>query len=425
MTFVRKYRLHATDAGMSLLEVIIAMAIFSVGTVAVLRIFISSGQVTGDNIRRTTAANLVNERLEIARGQTAAQITNGRVNSTEVVGDTTYSIVQDANYLTSNATANVCQSTGSSLAYKLVRVWVTWPNMGSVKPVTGDVLRAVGIGPTDGTKATLAVLITGATGLPVSGITATLTGTTQSQVTGDDGCVVFANLISGSYSVSVGQTGYVGTANTTVARSPTVSLAIGVVTRSTLLYDAERTINVTLDSPVGSFVQPAGLPIRIGNTYLSETTVSSTCTMSSTSACRTGLPGQLQHLFPENYTVKAGTCTESDPSQALVDVRQASANNATVAIPMGAVTVNVRRANGAVPADRTVTYTHAGATGCTSGESYTSVTVSGNTTVLLPYGTWTVSASFNLLNLGVGTASQSVTVKSAARTATASLTVAQ
>ncbi|MCE0539957.1 type II secretion system GspH family protein [Kineosporia rhizophila] len=411
--------------GISLLEVVIAMAIFSIGVTAVLGIFINSSRVAGDNIRRTAAASLVNEKLEAARGQTAQQITNGREVTTRQVGDITYTITQNASYLTSNATGNVCQSSGSALAYKLVRVAVTWPDMGTVQPVTGDVLRAVGIGPTDGTKATLAVLITGATGLPVSGVTATLTGTTQSQVTGDDGCVVFAGLTDGSYSVSLNQTGYVGTANTTTARTQTLSVATGVVTRATLLYDSARTLNFALSAPVSTYVVPTGLPIRIGNTYLSETTVSATCSSSSASACLTGVPGQIRNLFPESYVVKAGSCTGTDVSQALVDIRRASANNSSVTLPMGAVTVNVERNNKKAANDRAVTFTLASGSSCGTSESYSVNTVSGTTTVLLPYGSWLVSTSFNLLNLGVGTASQTVTLNSSSRVATVTLTVAQ
>ncbi len=390
------------------------MAVFAIGTAAVVGIFIRTGGVAGDNIRRTTAANLVNQTLETARGQTAAQIPNGRVVTTTTVGDIPYTIVQDANYLTSNATVNVCRSSGSSLAYKLVRVSVTWTNMGQVQPVTGDVLRAVGIGPTDGTKGTLAVLVTGATGLPVSGVTTTLTGTTTSQVTGSDGCVVFAGLTDGSYSVSVGQTGYVGTANAVAARSQTVGVATGVVTRSTLLYDTERTINFALNSPVTGAVQPTGLLVRIGNTYLSETTVGAVCTGSSTSVCRTGIPGQILHLFPETYVIKMGSCSGTDVSQALLDNRLAVNNNATVTIPMGALTVRLKNLLGADLAGRTVTITPASTTTCPGGDSYTTTSVSGGSTVVLPYGTWNVTTT------GL-TVPQQITVNSTSRTATATL----
>ncbi|GAA3637631.1 hypothetical protein GCM10022223_65680 [Kineosporia mesophila] len=416
----RLRRARTSDAGMSLLEVVIAMAIFAIGVTAILGIFVKTGGVAGDNIRRTTAANLVNQQLEAARSLTAQQIPSGRSVTSQVVGNITYTITQTAGYLTSNAVASVCSSTGSALAYKLVRVSVTWTNMGQTKPVTGDVLRAVGVGSDDAAKGTLAVLISGATGLPMSGVAATLVGSTAQQTTGDDGCVVFTGLDDGNYSVSVNQTGYVGTANTQIAQSAAQSVAAGAVSRGTLLYATSRTLNYVFDAPVTGYVIPSGLPIRIGNTYLSETTLSTTCTASSTSACLTGVPGTLRNLFPEKYTVKAGTCVSSDPSQGLIDIRSATADNSTVAVPMGAVTVTVKKSStGAAITGRTVTFT---SSGCSTTETYT---VASGSTLLLPYGTWNISVpAFSLGGVQLANATGSAAIGSSARSAAVTITVA-
>ena len=416
---------HRPDAGLSLLEVVVAMAIFGIGTAAVLGILVNTDGVVGDNIKRTAATNLVNQTLEAARAQTAIAITNGRVVTTQPVSGTTYTITQDASFLTSNATANVCQSSGSTLAYKLVRVSVTWPDMGNVQPVTGDLLRAVGVTSSDGldsSTGTIAVLITGGTGLPVSGVTVGVSGTTASQVTGSDGCAVFAGLTPQGYTVTASQTGYVGSANTTTATA-VISAAAGVVTRGSLLYDTERTINFAFDGPAGALI-PSGMPIRIGGTYVAETTLG-TCTGSDAQACVTAVPGAIQHLFPDSYTVKAGSCVETDQSAGLVDVRRVTANNSTVTVPMAAVTVKVNKSNGTAATARTASFIHASqSTGCTSGETYTTPNVSAGTTVLLPYGTWTVSVpGFNLFGIPLANSTQTITVGPSAKTASVTLVV--
>jgi len=408
---------------MSLLEVVVAMAVFTVGVVAVLSLLINTTRVTGANIRRSTAAGLVDETLEAARSQTAAAIPSGQQVSTRTVGSITYTVTQTAGYLTSDATSNLCTSTGSTLAYKLVRVSVTWPGMGSVQPVTGDLLRAVGVGAAETTQGTFAVRIVGATGLPVSGVTVTLTGTTTSQTTGSDGCVAFTGLSAGSYSATVGQSGYVGTANTQVAKTSVMSISAGNVARASLEYDVERSLDVGFDAPVSSYVVPSGLPIRIGNSFVTESTAP-TCTGSETAACITAVPGQLRHLYPESYTVKAGSCTETDASQALINLVPAQTSTPSLAVPMAAVTLTLTRASGSLtPTDRTATFSHAAATGCTSGETYTTTTVSGATTLLLPYGTWTVSVPLNSKVAAAGSVSQTVTVSSSARTASVTATV--
>src|SRR4051794_18032 len=84
------------DAGLSLLEVVVAMAVFAVGVTALLGILVNTDGVVGDNIRRSAAANLVNQTLEVARAQTAVAITNGQVIKNQTVSGTTYTITQEA-----------------------------------------------------------------------------------------------------------------------------------------------------------------------------------------------------------------------------------------------------------------------------------------------------------------------------------------
>jgi prepilin-type N-terminal cleavage/methylation domain-containing protein len=415
----------ADDAGLSLLEVVVALSVFAIGVTAILGFLVNTDDVVGDNIRRTAATNLVNQTLEAARAQTALAITNGRVVTTKPVSGTTYTITQEASFLTSDSTANVCQGSGSSLAYKHVRVAVTWPNMGNVQPVTGDVLRAIGVGTPDGldsTVGTVAVQINGGTGLPVGGVTVALSGTSASQVTGSDGCAVFAGLTPQAYTVTASQSGYVGSTNTSTA-SAVVSPAAGTVARGTLLFDTERTLNFVFDGPSGALV-PVGMPIRIGGTYVAEATVG-TCTGSDVQACVTAIPGAIQHLFPDSYTVKAGSCIETDQSAGLIDIRRAAANNSTVTVPMAAVTVKVTKSSGVTASARTASFIHAAqSTGCTSGETYSTPNVSAGTTVLLPYGTWTVSVpGFSLLGVPLANSTQTITVGPSAKTASVTLVV--
>ncbi|GAB6904001.1 hypothetical protein JCM9957A_70950 [Kineosporia succinea] len=394
---------------MSLLEVVVAMAVFAIGVTAVLGVFMQTGAVAGDNLRRTTAANLVSQQLEKARSQTPQQIPDDPSTTVQTVGSVTYTITQNASYLTSGATSSACTGTSGALAYKLVRVSVSWDNMGLVKPVTGDLLRSVGFGPNDGTKGALSVLVKGSTGLGVPGVTVTLVGTGKTQVTGADGCVLFATLDSKAYSVSVNQAGYVGIAGTQSATSNPYSVAAGQLTKGELLYDTSRTVNLTAGVPdgVSAYVVPSGVPIQVGNTLMTTTKLGS-CTGSS--LCLSGFPGQIRNLFPEVQTVTAGQCTTTDASQAAIDNRLPATDDAALAIPLGAVTVNVRSVlTGQAASARTVTLT----SGDCSGNSYR---MTSGSTILLPYGTYNVSVPSGVL-------ASKATVGSAARTATLTVNV--
>lgn len=412
------------DDGLTLIEVVMAMAVFAVGVTALLGVLLNTTDVVRGNLRRTTAANLVNENLEEVRASTALAIDNGRTISTRTVNGVDYTVTRNVSLLSADSSTSVCTSTSSStrLAYKLIRVSVTWPEMGSVQPVTGDVLRAVEAGSIDSTKNTLTVLLQDWQAQPVAGVSVALSDGSSSQTTGDDGCVVFTGLSDGVYTATVNRTGYVGTANNQSTSTSPVSLAavttsgtaVGAVQKLQLSYDTVRSLGYTFGSPVSGAVLPTGLPIRISTGVLPVTTVSAVCTTGSTSACRTdSAPYEIHELFPAIYTVKAGSCTAAS-SEASIDVRATGADGTIGTIPMAALTVRVQNAVGTDLPNRTVTITPADSGVCPAGDSYTTTSATGGRIVLVPYGSWVLTAN--------GTsASVTATVGETARTASVTL----
>ena len=380
---------RARDAGFTLVEAVVAMAVFAVAASVTLGLILQTGRVAGGNVRRTAAANLAMRQIESVRSTSALSIPDGLQVSTKTVGGTQYTIKQNANYLASGAATSVCASSGSSLAYKLVTVTVTWPDMGTIKPIRADTLKAVGVG-TDGldqtSLGTIALLVAGSTGTPQSGVTVTLNPGSVTRVTGDDGCAVFAAQTVGTYTATASMAGYAGVANTQTATVGSLGVTAATISRGTLMYDTTRSAVVQLDNTVGAYV-PAGMPLRLGDTYIPEVTYP-VCSGSPTAACTSGTPGTVQGLFPEVYAIKVGACTEVTPSQATVDLRPAAADGTTVTVPVGTVRVEVKNALGTSLAGRTVTATHS--SGCT--ETYTlPATTAGGSGLVLPYGTWTLS----------------------------------
>jgi prepilin-type N-terminal cleavage/methylation domain-containing protein len=397
----------ADEGGFSLMEVVVAMAVFAIFCAASVGLLVRSTGATRGNIQRTAASNLLTEQIQIARSMTALTIPTGVTVRTEAVSNTTYTITQTAKFLSADSTSSVCDGSGASLAYKLVTVVVTWPEMGSIKPVTGNTLKAVGIG-TDGLNTTgaLALGITGSDGTSESDITVTLNNGTTA-ITGDDGCALFVGLPVGVYSATINQSGYVGSANVQAVNKTGFGVVAGALTRGNISYDKARSFILNAGGAAGAII-PAGLSVRISGGAITTPTVFPACSGAPVSACATGpitgTNGLAKQFFPAIYTVKFGTCVESgDESEVSADLTAESSEGSTVTVPMGTVAVNVTKIlGGASIAGKTITARHV--TGCT--ETFTTPSVAGGTTFKLPYGSWTIStpttsSGTTLLSVGV------------------------
>jgi Tfp pilus assembly protein FimT len=196
---VRQRRDASGEAGFSLLEVVIGMSLSGVLIVAVLGMLLRTADVAGQNLRRSTAANLLSGRIELARGTQVQNLPDGTQVSNATVGDVRYTITQDTRYVSDSEDTNMCGDNTGNLLYKLVRVTVTWPDMEAVKPVTGETLRAVGVGSdgSDVTTGTVVVTVRDTNNDLVPGATVTLgqdSDVYRSATTGPDGCAVFVEV---------------------------------------------------------------------------------------------------------------------------------------------------------------------------------------------------------------------------------------
>jgi len=375
-----------------MIEVVAAMTVFTIVVTVTLGMILKTAQVTASNSRRVVAAGLANRQIESARSQLATQIPNGAQTRIETVGGVAYTVTQTANYLAPDASTSVCTGSGSQLAYKLVTVTVTWPAMGTTKPVRADTLRTIGIGEgLDATKGSLAVAVTGAGGAPVSGVALTAAG--QQVTTGIDGCAVITGVDPGTYVATVASPGYVGTGNAQTTSLANLVVNAGGITRGTLLYDQAHTVTLT-SAAGGGYQVPPGLGLTFRDTYLAQQAYPA-CGQVSGQGCLTAFPGAAQNLFPAVYNVWAGTCADA-AVPTTVDLTGATLDGGTVAVGVGRARVDVQTA-GVSQAGRVVYAVHAADPvgpnpGCVGGETWTlPVTAVGGVSVVLPYGTWKFS----------------------------------
>ena len=392
---LRALRHRGDDAGFTLLEVVMAMLVFAVMVTGVLGVVTNTLDVTRSNTHRVAAANLATKQIESTRSLRTLDIPEGMTTRTETVANTVFTITQTANYVVAGSSNSVCQGSGNQLAYKLVNVTVTWPNMGRVAPVRSDTLKALGVGDSglDPTKGSLAVAVKGATGGAVAGVAVTISPSNVTRLTGPDGCAVFVNLDAGvSYTAQAAQAGFVGAVNAPVT-SLSQGVAAGTVTRAELTYDRTRSATVAWAAPVGH-LPPAGLPLRYRSSYVSDGAFFATCPAGG-SACTTGVPGLANNLFPAVYEMNAGTCVDARTGKGDVDL---VSGDGALTVPLAGFRVTVRDVGGVPRPGRAVTATHAPESdpkGCTSGATWSlaATGATGTTASALPFGTWTFSTA--------------------------------
>jgi prepilin-type N-terminal cleavage/methylation domain-containing protein len=141
------------DAGFSLMEIVVAMAVFAVFALACATMAIDSLHTSGSNRDRVRAANLAAQEVELVRAEFRSGPSGVALNptpTTKTVGSEAYTVQRHGQWLGPEPTLAALTPVGlpyTALTGTVLRVdiTVTWPNMGGVKPVINStLLTAVG-----------------------------------------------------------------------------------------------------------------------------------------------------------------------------------------------------------------------------------------------------------------------------------------
>lgn len=395
-----KVRAHGDD-GISLIETVVAMMVFVVFSVVAASYLINTLRVDQSNTQRVVAANLAAQQIELVRGTATLSLPDGasQVTPSPQVAGTTYVVRQQVRFVTGAAGDSVCAGTGSTLAYKLVTVNVSWDGMGSVKPVRADTLRALGLGTNqaDVRKGTAAIAVVDAGGQPVSGVTVAVGAT--SRVTDTDGCAVFPNLDPGTtYTATLSAAGYVGRQGEP-SLTTTFSVTAGQVTRTPpLSYAPAGSLAVTLSSPAG-YLPPPTLGVTLDSSVLTPTTARSfpECPTAAPQSCVSGTPRTARALFPAVYAAWAGSCADARPTSPPAVAVASGPTPGSVTAALGALQLTLSTTTQSSLAGATLYAYHRLAAGsCNGGESWPmQVASAAERRLALPPGTWDVSRYAN------------------------------
>ncbi|WP_369069511.1 carboxypeptidase regulatory-like domain-containing protein [Kineococcus terrestris] len=385
------------DEGFSLLEVVVSMLVFAVLSAAIAGLLVKTMDTTGQGTRREVAVNLADSEKEFQVGRPWTAVASR--TSTTTVDGTAYTV--DTRVVTvPDTSGNSCNAaSGTALNAKVVTVSVTWPGM-RVEPVRTDTLRPIPMGESGGTKGAVAWQLKDAANKGLRGITATLTnsagGALRTTTSDGNGCVVFSELDAGSYGVRVDQDGYVSPYNVQqLQQSAVVELGkITVVTPG--VYSPHSSARLFANAPSSAYPLPEG----VLGFHLAP--VDGLGAAQQRRGCDPGqdagsvpcvdATGLVSRLYPKNYNVYAGLCTDPLVTGTAVQPRTTTPVPET-ALNLGATAFRVTSLN---PAPLTVSAVHATNSTCTGQEVVLSQSITPSATAVrrfaLPYGTWTLTA---------------------------------
>lgn len=420
-------RVRRSDEGLSLIEVLIALLIFTViilGAIASTTLVL---RMTADNRGRLEAANLAQQYIDVARvdGQNDLNALSNKTYPTITVDSVAFTVTRTVSWINTNGADTGCTvgaTTGNgSLLFRRVNIRVNWTGQSSAtQNIAADTILSPTSKINDPSLGTVLISVKSFSGSGTGNVTATLAPdasvpgntaqvldpTAQPDPTNSDGCAVANKVYPGTYTVTLSPpTGQYRDQSQSPAPVKSVTVAAGDSGGTAFTYDPAWDFQNQYTSGV-----TAALPSNLTTSYVSTLGV-----------FQTTAPVSDQYLAPTvgGYSVYAGkyapdgtpggSCLSTDPTawptsaggrtgKAPAPVVPAGGSPiATPSVPMGAVTVNVKAATTTIRA--TTTTPANGDPGCAAGMTYTitraATTKDGPITIALPWGTWAITQSSN------------------------------
>lgn len=386
--------------GLTLIEVVVAMMIFTVVSIGLLYTLTSLLSVTREGRSRQVASNLAAQEIDLARDVNDVFNLQDVTRNVTLNGDT-FQVLRTANWVSSTDSSSNCGAGGGTLQYKRVHVVVTWSNMrpGSVG-VDTDTLINPDTRINDPALGTIFTTVLTATGQPVANVTvaaAPSSGATLSATTDAKGCAYMLEVAPSTYTVKLtapSGTTYVDVAGKTNPTLPATVLA-GNAATAAFTYDAAGTLRATYNASTNSV--PTTLP----------TSLVSTRDPVVTAAAAVANPRSiLVSPWPDGYSVIAGdtvNCAAADPGQWTASgtkvggvrpdpVAAASAVTTNVTVPASTISVSGMATSGSTNRYLVAVSQDAAGSGqpaCATAQTYRFAASTTTTmTVVLPYGTW-------------------------------------
>lgn len=412
-----------SDEGISLIEVVVAMMVFAVIALGVGYSTLTIIKMTDDTRSRQVASNLATSEIDTARAfKDPFDIVNDE--HTVTVGSKTFTVTRETSWVTTSGADVGCGTGSGTLQAKRVNVEVTWGGMlSSTAPVRSDTLISPDNRINDPKLGTIRISVlnaagTGSAGVAVA-ISPTSTGTpvlsTQPDATDTDGCSYALKVQPGTYNVAISRSNSIDDSqNTAPVKSVTVTAGTSVA--ALFQYDSVATFNLTYGTGAPK------LPDNLQTTYVStyglylDSGRKASVKLHPFTSGYTGIAGK--YITPidasPGVAAKPG-CVSVDPGAwkagtvnnvALGDGVRPGAVAASpggavgMPIPLGVLTVQISGTT-TLTAESATAAASTGDPGCAVGMAYSFGSVTGNQTIGLPYGSWTLYTTTSGLKTAV------------------------
>jgi Tfp pilus assembly protein PilV len=310
--------LSATDAqaGFALIEVLISAVMLALIVVATFTGFDVANQASADERSRAQADVVAQQDEDRLRSFQINRLSGLAETRTVAYGGYTYTVVSKGEFIADSSGSSSCSTVAEEASYVRTTSTVTWPGAGTRNPVveTGLITPPAG--------GALLVQVTNAKAAPVSGVTITATGpASASAVTGPKGCVIFAALAEGTYTVTAHETGYIDKEGKETPEL-TTTIVPGTTDKKAFELDKPGAIAASFEPSTAeeeakgdTFVaQNPLMPTPSYKTFGTPGTYVTTVT-SPTELFPFGEPATSEHSATGQYGVYAGTCEADNPEK--------------------------------------------------------------------------------------------------------------
>ncbi|MGV8858006.1 type IV pilus modification PilV family protein [Rhodoglobus sp.] len=412
-------RLRSSDAGMSLLEVLVAMMIFAIVSLGVLHTLTTVLSVTRDNRSRVVAANLASQEIDLAR-DAGDVFTLFDDTYTKTLNGDVFTVTRSTQWVSSSNTSASCGTGGGTLQYKRINIAVTWPNMRQgTQPVRFDTLLAPDDRINDPALGTILVSVISGSGGGAAGVQVTATPASPANgaqnlsvsppATDAQGCSYILKVAPGNYNVKVSRSGYITDAGQITAPTKLTQVVAGTASSVSFNYDKAAKFRVKyISDPVPAKIQiPKDLTTSFSSSYGVHLSSASNANLSrdvDLFPWRSGYIGYAGKYVakPEDTTSTAPYCASPNPvlwpevdvagtiyrSPTPVPVAANPGDTVDLTVPMGLVAVNGLSGK-VLRAISTNPVLGSADPGCTTSNVLTFDSLASDTThIALPYGTW-------------------------------------
>ena len=298
-----------SERGSILIEALVSGVILVITAVGVFSAFEAGNRASAEERHRAQAEGLAQADIARLRTMRISALVNLHETKTVTVEKTPYTVDSVATFQTDeNGTAS-CKEGKASADYVEIRSSVSWPTLGSRKPVVQSSLVAPPNGSVSAKSGTLAVQIENAElgGVPNVWLSGTGAGT-FSGVTGKYGCAIFGDLPAGNYTLTLS-----GGSLVEKNGNPPEPIATSVVEESTntlvLQYDFGGNIEANFETTIEEELVPSSAAsIVVYNSGMLVPKVFGTPGEPQTEVAATPL-----FPFASSYSVYAGTCKKDAP----------------------------------------------------------------------------------------------------------------